>query len=217
MQIIWKGQSCFQIIATPNKNGQVSIIIDPYDETIGLRPPKAEADIVLSTHSHHDHANIKAISGNPFVITGPGEYEIKEIFIQGISSFHDDSSGKERGLNTIYTIEAEDMRLCHLGDLGQKELVPEQVDAIGDIDILFIPVGGTYTMGDKEAVKVLSQIEPKIIIPMHYAIPKLKLKLDGVDKFLKAMGVKSLSAVQKLTIKKKDISSEEVKIIVLAP
>ena len=217
MQIIWHGQSCFQIISSQGKNSHVNIVVDPFDEEIGLRLPKLEADIVLVTHQHHDHNNVKAVSGNPFLVSGPGEYEVKEAFIQGISSFHDALGGKERGNNTIYTIDVEDIKICHLGDLGQKELTSEQVEKIGDVDILMIPVGGVYTISAKEAVKIMSQIEPNIIIPMHYQIPKLKIKLEGLDKFLKTMGIKKIDASPKLTIKKKDISPEEAKIIILKP
>jgi len=217
MNIFWHGQSCFQIFSSQGKNNHVNIVIDPFSEAIGLKVPKLEADILLISHDHYDHNNIKAVGGNPFLISGPGEYEIKEVFIQGIPAFHDSSLGKERGANTIYTIEAEDLKLCHLGDLGQKELSPEQVDKIGEVDILMVPVGGVYTISAKEAVKVMSQIEPNIIIPMHYQLPKLKVKLDGLDKFLKTMGIKNLAPLSKLTIKKKDILSEEAKIIFLNP
>jgi L-ascorbate metabolism protein UlaG (beta-lactamase superfamily) len=217
MQIIWRGQSCFQVVSSPVKNGQVKIIIDPYSEEIGLKFPKSDADIVLSTHNHYDHNNIKAVSGNPFIIDGPGEYEVKGVFVQGIHSWHDEKQGSERGANTIYTIEVEDLKLCHLGDLGQTELTSEQLEKIGDVDVLMIPVGGFYTIDAKGALKILSQIEPKIIIPMHYALPKLRVKLDGVDKFLKAVGVKSLEPQAKLSIRKKDISEDEAKIIVLSP
>ncbi len=223
MQIIWRGQSCFQITSSQGKNSQVNIVIDPFDETIGLRVSKLEADILLITHSHHDHNNVRAVSPSagsgqaPVLVSGPGEYEIKEVFIQGIPSFHDSSLGKERGQNTIYTIEAEEIRLCHLGDFGQKELTSEQIEKIGQVDILMIPIGGIYTISAKEAVKMMSQIEPSIIIPMHYQIPKLRLKLDGLDKFLKVMGVKKIEPLAKLSIKKKDISPEEAKIIVLKP
>jgi len=217
MQIVWKGQSCFQIITSQGKNHQVNIIIDPFDESTGLRVPKLEADVLLVTHQHADHNNVKAVAGNPFFIGEPGEYEVKGVFIQGISSFHDSSLGKERGLNTIYTIESEELKVCHLGDLGQKELTPEQLENIGEVDILMIPVGGIYTIGAKEAVKIMSQIEPNIIIPMHYQLPKLKMKLDGLEKFLKIMGIKKLEAIPKLSIKKKDILPEEAKIVVLEP
>jgi len=217
MNIIWKGQSCFQIFTNQGKNNLVSIAIDPFSNDIGLRVPKLQADILLITHDHHDHNNIKAVSGQPFIIKGPGEYDIKEVFIQGFSAFYDDSQGAEKEKITIYTIEAEEIRLCHLGDLGQKELSSEQLEKIGEVDILMIPVGGTYTIDAEEAIKIMSQIEPKITIPIHYKVPNLKVKIDGVDKFLKALGIKSLEPLPKLSIKRKDISQEEAKIIVLKP
>jgi len=214
MQIIWYGQSCFQITTSKGKNHLINIVIDPFDESIGLKVPKLTADIVLITHSHHDHNNIKAVSGNPFIVNGPGEYEVKGVFIQGIDSHHDSSFGKERGLNTIYIIKTEEMQICHLGDFGQKELTSEQVEQIGNIDILILPIGGVYTISAKEAKGIISQIEPKIIIPMHYQIPKLKIKLDDLDKFLKVVGIKTIEPQNKLSIKKGDLS-QEAKIIVL--
>lgn len=216
MHIIWHGQSFFQIQVSYNKGEQIMLAIDPFDETIGLKVPSLSADILLITHSHHDHSNKKAIKGTPFLIEGPGEYEVKGVFIQGIPSFHDNVQGKQRGQNTIYTIEAEDMRLCHLGDLGQKELTSEQIEEIGDIDILMIPVGGVYTINSKEANRIIAQLEPRIVIPMHYHIPKLKIKLEGVDKFLKEFGRKSIVPQPKLLIKKKDLT-EETKLVVLQP
>jgi len=215
MNINWYGQSCFLITSSRRKGENINIVIDPFDESIGLRVPKMEANVLLITHDHKDHNNIKAVSGSPFLINGPGEYEVKEVFIQGIQSYHDENSGKDRGVNTIYTIETEDIRICHLGDLGQKELTSEQISQIGDVDILMIPVGGNFTISAKEAGKVMSQLEPSIVIPMHYSIPKLKIKLDPVDAFLKAVGVKKPETLSKLSIKKKDIVSEEAKIIVL--
>ena len=212
MNITWKGQSCFQISASQVKNGSVSIVIDPFSKEIGLRVPKLQADILLVTHDHSDHNNIKAVSGDPFIIDGPGEYDIKGVFVQGISASH---GGKEE--TSIYILETEGLRLCHLGDLHQKELSPEQLEKIGDVDILMIPIGGTYTIDAKEAIKIMSQIEPKIIIPMHYKIGKLNIKLDGLDKFLKALGIKSLQSLDKLSVKKKDLSKEEAKIITLNP
>jgi L-ascorbate metabolism protein UlaG (beta-lactamase superfamily) len=217
MNILWYGQACFQITAVPQKNSQIRIVIDPYAEEIGLKLPKLEADIALATHGHYDHNNVKAITGSPFIIEGPGEYEVKGVFVQGIHSWHDENQGAERGSNTIYTIDAEELRLCHLGDLGQSELSSEQLEKIGEVDVLMIPVGGVYTIDAKGAVKIMTQIEPKITIPMHYALPKLKVRLEELDKFLKAVGVKSIAPEPKLSIKKKDLSGEEAKIIVLEP
>jgi L-ascorbate metabolism protein UlaG (beta-lactamase superfamily) len=216
MHIIWKGQSCFQIIASQAKGEQVKIVIDPFSEEIGLKLGRPEADLLLITHDHHDHNNVKAVSGQPFLISWPGEYETKGIFIQGVSSLH---GGKEaqRIQNTIYIIEGEGMRVCHLGDLGQAELNSSQLEKIGSVDILMIPVGGEYTVDAKGAAKVISQIEPRIVLPMHYHLPKLKIKLDGVDKFLKEMGRKSVETLPKLLIKKKDLPQNEMKVVVLKP
>lgn len=217
MQIIWKGQAFFQIISQPTKNSQIRIIIDPFAESLGLKTPTLEGDILLITHDHYDHNQKKIVQGEPFLIEGPGEYEIKGIFIQGIPAFHDNSQGRERGEITIYTIESEDIVICHLGDFGQKELTAEQLEKIGKVDILMIPVGGIYTISSREALKVISQIEPQIVIPMHYQIPKLKLKLEELDKFLKVMGLKSIEPQTKLTIKKKDLLANEMKVVVLKP
>ncbi len=217
-KITWAGQSCFQISVSGSKDNSADIVIDPYDEATGLKLPNFSADILLVTHNHHDHNNIKGIKGEPFVVQGPGEYEIKGVFIKGIPSFHDNKDGKERGQNAIYTIDAEDMRFCHLGDLGQSELNPEQLDKIGQIDVLMIPVGGGgYTISSAEAVKIVGQIEPRIVIPMHYAVPKLKMEVDDVSKFLKAMGKPSVAAQDKLTIKASTLPKEGMEIAVLQP
>jgi len=217
MQIIWHGHSCFQIISSLVKGEKIQIVIDPFDEKIGLKLPLLEADVLLITHNHYDHNNKKAVKGLPFLINEPGEYEIKETFIQGIPAFHDNFQGKERGGIIIFTIESEEIRICHLGDLGQRELTEEQLDKIGNVDILMTPIGGIYTISAKEAQKIISQIEPKILIPMHYSLPKLKIKLDELSKFLKIMGQKSIEPQNKLLIKKKDLPAEEMKIIVLKP
>lgn len=217
MHIIWHGQSFFEFWTRDQEGNQIKIAIDPFDESLGLRVPKVGADILLITHSHDDHSNKKAISGNPFLIEEPGEYEIKGIFVRGISSFHDNCQGKERGKNIIYKLEIKRMKLCHLGDLGQKELNPEQLEEIGEVDILMTPVGGTYTIGPKEASTIVSQIEPKIVIPMHYKIPELKLKIDGPEKFLKIMGAEGVEPQKKLKVKAEDLPKEETKIVVLNP
>jgi L-ascorbate metabolism protein UlaG (beta-lactamase superfamily) len=217
MQIVWHGQSCFQISFSRNKDEKLTVVIDPFSEEIGLKMPSLEADILMISHDHPDHNNKKAVSGNPFLIEGPGEYEIKGVFIQGIEADHDKNQGKERGKTTIYTIEREEIRLCHLGDLGQKELNADQLEQIGDIDILMIPVGGIYTISAQESSKIISQIEPRLIIPMHYNLPKMKSKLEGLDKFLKVMGQKDIEPQSKLTVKKKDLEGETTEVVVLKP
>lgn len=217
MQILWHGQSFFEISAKGEGAELVRIALDPFGDKIGLKVPKAEADILLVSHSHEDHNNIEAIKGAPFLIDSPGEYEVKGIFVKGISAFHDNQQGKDRGVVVIYRIEAEGMVVCHLSDLGQKELTPEQVEEIGEVDILMMPVGGTFTVDAKDASEIISQIEPRMVIPMHYKIPGLTVDLNPVDKFLKEMGEEGIKPEPKLKVSLKDLPQEETKIVVLEP
>lgn len=209
MTITWFGHSCFRIEA---KEG--SVLIDPFSKEIGLRPPKIKEDILLLTHKHYDHAGLTNVGEETFMISGPGEYERKGFHIRGIQSYHDKVQGTERGLNTIYTITAEDVTICHLGDFGEEKLSDKQLDDIGEVDILIIPVGGTSTINAKEAVAVVSQIEPKIIVPMHYKTADVTVPdLEGVDKFIKEISL-TPEKVDKLRIAKKTLPTEETKLIV---
>lgn len=210
MTINWYGHSCFKIT---NQGGHLTIITDPFNKKIGLNPPRGSADIILVSHDHFDHNNVKAISGTPFIINGPGEYETKEAIISGISSFHDAKKGEERGVNTIYLIEVDGIKICYLGDFGQEKLTDNQLEAIGQVDILMTPVGGNYTINGVQAAKIAKQIEPAIIIPMHYKIPGLTVDISGPEDFLKEIGVNGIKPVDKLTLKKKDISDKELEII----
>ena len=216
MNIIWYGQSCFKLSSsTKNSAGEpIVLITDPFDKSIGLNPPRTSADIVTVSHQHHDHNNTSAIKGNPFIIDGPGEYEIKGITIEGIPSFHDKKQGAERGNNTIYVIKIDEIRICHLGDLGHI-LTNGQLEKINGIDILMIPVGGTYTISWSEADTVVNQIEPRVVIPMHYQLPGLKIKLDPVDKFCKEMGVSAKETFSKISLKKKDLLQEKTEVRVM--
>ena len=214
MHITWYGQTCFKILFQRNKDESASILIDPFEKETGLRPPKIEADILLFSCGDK-----KSAPAGSFLINGPGEYDIKGVFIQGIEALTKIPAKKE-GISekiTLYTIEAEEIKICHLGVFGQPELTSQQLSAIGDVDILIVPIGGRETIEAKEAIKIMSQIEPKIIIPMYYKIPGLKVELSGLDKFLKPLGIKTMEPLPKLLIKKKDLSEEEAKIIVLKP
>jgi L-ascorbate metabolism protein UlaG (beta-lactamase superfamily) len=220
MTIQWYGHACFKITTrwTPPGSPQseeIVFVIDPFDKKIGLRPPGGKADVVLVTHDHDDHNNAGALSGDPLVISGPGEYDVKGVFIKGLGAYHDMKEGRERGRVTMYVLEMEDLKICHLGDFGQEELTEEQLAQIGDIDILMVPVGGVYTIDAEGAQKIANQIEPAIIIPMHYHVPGLSVKLEKVEEFLKAMGVKDPETLARVTLKKKDINPEETKIVVM--
>ena len=215
MEIKWYGQSCFNV-----RSKDRILIFDPYSKDIGLKLPKLKADIVLVSHQHHDHNNVDAVSNRnkkkPFVISFPGEYEISGVYILGISSFHDKSEGKERGLNTIYVANIKGIKLCHLGDLGTV-LSNGDIEKIGDIDILFIPIGGKYTIDSEEAVEVINQIDPKIIIPMHYKIPGLNIDLDNLENFAKKVKISHSKGQEVFKIKKADLPTKEREIIILKP
>ena len=209
MNITWYGQSCFKITSK-----DITIITDPFDKKIGIKPYTGAADIVTISHEHYDHNNVESLRGTPFIIRNPGEYEVKNIFIRGLNSFHDKKEGEERGMNTIYIMDMEDMRICHLGDLGHM-LSDKVIEALGQIDILMIPVGGNYTIDGKEADELIDKIEPAIVLPMHYKTSSLNINIDKIDKFLAARGIKKHEAIDHLSIKKKEINPEENKVIVL--
>lgn len=215
IDIWWLGQACFKV-----KGKSASIVFDPYDGNfVGLSPLKLSADIVCVTHDHKDHNNATVVSAaqegkSPFVISGPGEYEISGVNVVGVSSFHDDKEGAERGKNTIYLATVDDVNFVHLGDLGQKKLTREQVEIISACDVLFIPVGSVFTISGGDAPDIISEIEPKIIIPMHYKIPGLKAELEDVSVFLTAMGKDKVEPVSKLSVSKEKLP-EEPEIVVL--
>jgi L-ascorbate metabolism protein UlaG (beta-lactamase superfamily) len=218
MTIQWYGHSCFKISTKPEGRGSgddVVIFTDPFDKAVGLRPPQGRADIVTVSHNHHDHSNVEALKGEPMVLDLPGEYSIKGVSITGINSFHDKVQGAERGLNTIFAIESEGIRFCHLGDLATI-LDKKQLEEVNGVDILAIPVGGNgYTLDGKEAKAVVDQIDPKIILPIHYKIPGSKVKIDDEKSFCKEIGTCPREKVSKLILKKKDLEEAERKVVLM--
>ncbi len=216
MDIYWYGQACFKI-----KGKNASVMIDLYNpDYTGLKLPKdIQTDLALVTHDHEDHnfvSVVKSPQGSvPMVFDKPGEYEVAGVVITGINSFHDDSQGRERGANLIYHLLFDGLDIVHLGDLGQGKLTEEQVAGIGQTDILLIPVGGIYTIDAKMASDIVSQLEPKIIIPMHYKLDGLKFELEGVENFLKEMGAEGVVPQPKFSITK-DKLPEEPQVILLA-
>ena len=204
MEITYLGHSSFKL-----KGKAADLVTDPF-------LTKCEADLVTVSHNHADHNQISKVSGSPFVIDGGGEYEVKGVSVIGVASWHDDKGGVQRGPNTIYIIEIDGMRVCHLGDLGHK-LSDAQLEEIGSVDVVLVPVGGEYTLDAKTAAEVVQQLDPWIIIPMHYQQPGLDAatfgKLAGVDAFLKEMG-KDVTPIPKLVISR-DKLPEETQIVVL--
>ncbi|MFZ5391190.1 MAG: MBL fold metallo-hydrolase [Patescibacteria group bacterium] len=215
MVIQWLGQSCFKIQAKPGPGQEVTVIFDPFDpKKIGLKLPKLSGDIVAVTHDHLDHNYTEGVSGDYFLINGPGEYEVKGAFLYGLPAWHDNKEGTERGQVTIYLLEVEGLTVVHLSDLGQDELTSQQMEHLEGADVLLLPVGGNYTIDAKQAAKIVGQIEPRIIVPMHYKLPGLKTDIDEVDKFVKEIGLKP-ETVDKLKIVKKDLPQEDSKLILL--
>lgn len=212
MEIVYLGHSSFRL-----KGRTASLVTDPFDKEIGFKFPGVEADIVTISHHHSDHDKAGEVGGVKKVIDGPGEYEVMEVSILGFRAYHDEKKGEERGVNTIYVIEMDGIRLCHLGDLGHT-LGDELVENLGDIDILMIPVGGHFTIAAGEAVSVVQAIEPSIVIPMHYQMPALNPEVFGklapVEDFLKEVGF-SAEKMPKLLVKKEEIDEEVQKVVVL--
>lgn len=209
MEIIYLGHASFKI-----KGKSLTIVTDPFDESTGRFARGTAANIVTISHNHGDHNAAKLVEGNPFVVNGPGEFEIGGVSIIGAATWHDEQDGKERGVNTAYVIEIDEMRIAHLGDLGHS-LSQEQLDDLGSVDIAMIPVGGKYTIDAKKAVELVKQLDPWIVIPMHYKQEGIAVEgLAGVEEFLKEMGKPDLVSIPKLLITP-DKMPEELEVIVL--
>ena len=194
MEITWLGHSCF-LISGKEKN----IITDPCHPDLGYRLGELEADIVTLSHFHPGHSYIEGVADDPKQIKSPGEYEIGGTFITGVASFHDDKKGELKGKNTIYVIEMDGITLCHLGDLGHP-LNSHLVEEIGDIDILFLPVGEVSTIPVDTAVEIVRQLEPPIVIPMHYKTEAFTGNLSLLDKFLDKMRIREPETRPKLSV-----------------
>lgn len=218
MTISWYGHACVKIVVKTRQ--EVTIVIDPFERSaVGLGAPRGKTD-VIATSFHHSAHSVDGAPEGVFLIKGPGEYETKGVFIHGIVGWHD---AKKTKPVTLYRIEAEGMALAHLGSCGQSELTNEQLDGLGDIDIVCAPVGGDYAIGKEKfesldaesAQRVVNQIEPRIVIPMVFSVPGLSFEVGGAEKFLKVMGAGKLEELDKISIKKKDVNPEGTKVALL--
>jgi L-ascorbate metabolism protein UlaG (beta-lactamase superfamily) len=203
MQITWYGHSCFRM-----RGRSGTVVADPYGPDIGYKLPRIRADIVTVSHDHPDHANVKALRGKPTIISGPGEYEIKGIFVIGIPAYSRGTAKAPAVQNTVYLLDFEGVTVCHLGDL-RRVPTQSQVEELGDVDVLLIPVGDGTTLGAAKASEVISLLEPSIVIPMHYKTELLRgLELAPVDQFLKEMGVKEIAPQDEVKITRGGLPSE---------
>ncbi len=207
MDISYLGHACFSI-----KSKQTRILIDPFDpKMVGIPLPIQEVDVVLVSHPHPDHSFVERARGFRKVISFPGEYEIGGVSIFGYSTFHDKKGGEERGKNTIYLIEAEGIKVLHLGDLGHV-ISDKLVEEIGEINVLMTPVGDKYSLGPKEAVEMVKLIEPQIVIPMHFYFDGInKEYFEGllpVEEFLKESAL-PVERMTKLSLKLENLGEDQ--------
>ncbi len=199
MDITWLGHSCFRL-----KGSHATVITDPYSAGLGYSLGKPTARIVTISHEHPGHCYSDGVGGQPKVVSRPGEYEINDVLLIGIATFHDGEGGKKRGKNTVYLMEIDEIAVCHLGDLGHV-LNNSQIEAIGNVDVLLLPVGGVSTINAPMAAEVVRQLEPKVVIPMHYKTPALNRELEPVDRFLKEIGAKQVTSQPKLSVTKSNL------------
>lgn len=206
----WFGHGCFRI-----RGREATMLLDPVGKAAGYSLPRQKADIVTVSHAHPGHNALGSVQEGYFLVDGPGEYEVSEVSITGIRTAHDKQGGREYGYNTIYTFELEDIRICHLGDLAHP-LTEDQTEGLEGVDVLLIPVGGGRALDAQGATEVIGQIEPRIVIPMHYRTAGGDPQLDDLTAFCQALGVTDPTPLEKLTLRKSDLP-DAMKIIILEP
>lgn len=201
----------------------MAILADPFSPKYGYTMGRPSAGIVTISQDDgpdgDNHAFVSGVAGDPFVVNGPGEYEISNVFITGVRTYSNggttEGNGKRFVLNTVYVMDVDDFRICHLGEIAQL-LTAEQVEIIGTVNVLMVPVGGAETVGANLAAQVVSQLEPRIVIPMHYRVEGTKTeRLEPVDRFVREMGAKDLSPVPKLALNGKSSLPEDVQVTVM--
>jgi L-ascorbate metabolism protein UlaG (beta-lactamase superfamily) len=209
MDVTWYGHGCFRL-----RGKSAAVVTDPYPPSLGLKLPRLEADLVTVSHDHENHSYVRVVSKDPYLIDGPGEYEVGGVTVLGVATFHDAQSGAALGRNTVYLIEVDDVRVCHLGDLGHT-LDDEALERVGDVDVLLVPVGGGNALDGSHGAEVVRQVEPRFVVPMHYALPSVKRELQPVERFLKEMGVERSEAQPKLSVQPTAQTETETRVQVL--
>jgi len=209
VKIKWLGHSCFLI----SSDTGVRIVTDPFNEKVGYELPVVEADIVTTSHGHYDHNNVSIVKGDYKHINMPGSVIEKGMEITGVLTFHDEAEGSKRGENVVFKFKVDGLNVCHCGDLGHI-LNEEQLDGLGKVDVLLIPVGGTYTIDALAACEVVKQLKPAVTIPMHFKTEVLGFPIDGVNNFLAKIGGGERVGSQEIKIDSENIGKLS-KVIVL--
>jgi len=210
-ELKWLGHAAFYVTTSQGTR----IVLDPYDPNVGYTMPSIEADLITVSHEHADHNYVSAIKGQPQVKKGSGDTKVKDVTVRGIATFHDDSQGSKRGNNTVFVFEFDGFRVCHLGDLGHQ-LSEQQKAAIGKVDVLMIPVGGTYTIDAAGAAQVVNEIAPRIVVPMHYKTAAVtRLPVETADAFVTKMGGAKKSGLAVLQLKRADVDAMDKSVHIL--
>ncbi|GAC1360167.1 MAG: MBL fold metallo-hydrolase [Ktedonobacteraceae bacterium] len=216
MEITWLGHSCFQL-----RGKNVVLVTDPFTPQTSPEPGdvsrlgKINASIITVSHNHPGHNYVQGVGGNARVVNGPGEYEISDVLITGVASYHDDKRGQVHGRNTIYIIHIDELAICHLGDLGHA-LHEEQLEEVADADVLLIPIGGGNSTTAAQAAEIISQTEPRIVIPMHYQLATNETMPNPLDKFCREMGVEKIEPQLKLNVTKNSLPASMQVVILTA-
>jgi L-ascorbate metabolism protein UlaG (beta-lactamase superfamily) len=208
MDITWYGLSCFRI-----REGGVTVVCDPYDKSVSAGAPKLRADIVTTSHLRPGHSAIDRVAGDVKVLSGPGEYEVKNVFVSALATYHRKQKETPLERNIAFFFEFGDLTVGHLGDIGEIPLQSEIEELnVGEVDILLVPVGGGDTLDPTRAVEMIGLLEPRIVIPMHYQhadlAPALAATLEPVDKFLKEFGVTVPEPLEMLKVSKSSLPDE---------
>jgi L-ascorbate metabolism protein UlaG (beta-lactamase superfamily) len=210
MEITWYGHSCFRMM----ERGVASIVADPFDESIGYEiPPRLRADIVTVSHDSPGHNALDSVKYEAYALTRPGEYEIGGVFITGVAT-HSHSPDEQVRRNIVFVYDFGTIIACHLGDIDHVP-TQSQIELLGPIDVLMVPVGGGGGLNSAQAAEVISLIEPNIVIPMHYQTPASRIDLEPLDKFLKEMGVTEPEVADSLKVTSSNLTEEETRVVVL--
>ena len=212
MKITWLGHACYLL---ESDNG-TRIVIDPFNPEIGYKAPNVKADIVTRSHEHHDHNAIDQVLGSFQVIDSVEKRVVDGITVSGINTYHDQEKGSKRGENRVFKYEVDNLDIVHCGDLGHM-LSIEQIEKLGNIDVLFIPVGSVYTIDGEKAYELVKKMNPKVVIPMHYKTSQLKIDLRPVDDFLKLVDTYQQEDTNYINISQDNIVNISPVVVLLEP
>ncbi len=210
MRIVWHGHACFEV------NDGITVVIDPHDgKSIGIARPSLEADLVFVSHNHFDHNCTKVVKGNPLIVESTVNETIMGVRTRALQTYHDTVDGRKRGNNRIYRFEMDGVSFCHLGDLGHT-LSDGTLEALGPIDVLFVPVGSVFTIDGETAWRLVNKIDPRIAVPMHYRVRGLSLSIRPVGDFLDQVNVPVTRVGNEIIFEKEDLP-EDTEIWVFSP